>query len=87
MIYSVHTVQCRRVRMPCLSKCLRLLVRVANGARGNVPLLMTFFSAHHSPRTVNMNARELVIGTVRLSSTAVSSLHAPVPCYTHQPFQ
>lgn len=29
---------------------------------------MTFFSAHHSPSTVNMKARELVIGTVKLSS-------------------
>ena len=30
---------------------------------------MTFFSAHHSPSTVNMNASEFVIGTVRLNST------------------
>jgi hypothetical protein len=37
----------------------------------DVPLLMTFFSAHHSPSTVNMNAREFVIGTVRLSSVFV----------------
>lgn len=29
---------------------------------------MTFFSAHHSPNTVNMNASELVMGTVKLSS-------------------
>jgi hypothetical protein len=29
---------------------------------------MTFFSAHHSPSTVNMNASELVMGTVRLNS-------------------
>lgn len=29
---------------------------------------MTFFSAHHSPNTVNKNAREFVIGTVRLNS-------------------
>jgi hypothetical protein len=29
---------------------------------------MTFFSAHHSPSTVNMNAKEFVIGTVKLSS-------------------
>lgn len=33
-----------------------------------VPLDMTFPSAHHSPSTVNRNARELVMGTVRLSS-------------------
>jgi hypothetical protein len=29
---------------------------------------MTFFSAHHSPSTVNMNASELVMGTVKLNS-------------------
>jgi hypothetical protein len=34
----------------------------------NVPLLITFFSAHHSPNTVNKKANEFVIGTVRLSS-------------------
>jgi hypothetical protein len=33
-----------------------------------VPLLMTFFSAHHSPSTVNKKASELVMGTVKLSS-------------------
>ena len=33
-----------------------------------VPLDITFPSAHHSPSTVNRNARELVMGTVRLSS-------------------
>jgi hypothetical protein len=34
-----------------------------------VSLLITFFSAHHSPSTVNKNASEFVIGTVRLNST------------------
>jgi hypothetical protein len=34
----------------------------------DLPLLITFFSAHHSPKTVNRNASEFVIGTVRLSS-------------------
>jgi len=29
---------------------------------------MTFFSAHHSPSTVNMKASEFVMGTVKLSS-------------------
>lgn len=29
---------------------------------------ITLPSTHHSPRTVNKNAREFVIGTVRLSS-------------------
>lgn len=38
---------------------------------------MTFFSAHHSPSTVNMNASEFVIGTVRLSSAASQSSIAP----------
>ena len=35
----------------------------------DVPLDITFPSAHHSPKTVNKNAREFVIGTVRLNST------------------
>lgn len=30
--------------------------------------MITFFSAHHSPSTVNMKAREFVMGTVKLSS-------------------
>ena len=34
---------------------------------------MTFPSAHHSPRTVNKNAKELVIGTIRLNSTRKSA--------------
>lgn len=37
-------------------------------AAQNIPRLMTFFSAHHSPSTVNMNASEFVMGTVRLNS-------------------
>lgn len=40
-----------------------------------VPLLMIFFSAHHSPSTVNMNAKEFVIGTARLNSVIISVLH------------
>lgn len=34
----------------------------------NIPFVITFFSAHHSPNTVNRKASEFVIGTVRLSS-------------------
>jgi hypothetical protein len=54
----------------------------------DVPLLMTFFSAHHSPNTVNKNASEFVIGTVRLSSVLVSVLplhvispHSDLPAF------
>lgn len=40
-----------------------------------MPLDITFPSAHHSPKTVNKNAKEFVIGTVRLSSaTGVISI-------------
>lgn len=35
----------------------------------NKPLLMTFRSANHSPKTVNKNASEFTMGTVRDSST------------------
>ena len=42
------------------------------GGKGRgVPLDMIFPSAHHSPKTVNRNAKELVMGTVRLSSVRV----------------
>lgn len=43
------------------------------GGRGDVkdiPLDITFPSAHHSPNTVNRNAKEFVIGTVRLNSVS-----------------
>lgn len=35
----------------------------------HVSLVMTFPSANHSPSTVNRNASEFTMGTVRLSST------------------
>lgn len=38
---------------------------------GDLPLQITFFSTHHSPKTVKRKARELVIGTVRLSSVVM----------------
>lgn len=48
-----------------------------------LPFVMTFFSAHHSPKTVNRKASELVIGTVRLSSVRNQSIshqtHIPLP--------
>lgn len=34
----------------------------------NLPLEITFPSAHHSPNTVNKNAKEFVMGTVKLNS-------------------
>lgn len=37
---------------------------------GKVPLDMTLPSAHHSPNTVNRNANEFVMGTVRLNSAS-----------------
>jgi len=41
----------------------------------DLPFVIVFFSAHHSPNTVNKNAREFVIGTVRLSSIISISQH------------
>jgi hypothetical protein len=46
---------------------LVLLFRILSGA-DDLPLLITFLSTHQSPNTVNRNANELVIGTVKLSS-------------------
>lgn len=60
---------------------------MGGGQDGNskeVPLDMTLPSAHHSPRTVKRNAREFVIGTVRLSS-AKGKLSAAVLMHHHQP--
>lgn len=42
--------------------------------RGDLPREITLPSAHHSPSTVNRNATELVMGTVRLSSTITSDI-------------
>lgn len=36
----------------------------------HVSRVITLPSAHHSPNTVNRNARELVIGTVKLNSAS-----------------
>lgn len=70
MIYSAHTARCQPVLVPFLSTCLSMLTDlIVCNAQCSLPLLMTFFSAHHSPSTVNMNASEFVIGTVRLNST------------------
>lgn len=38
------------------------------GTLCNLPLEITFPSAHHSPNTVNKNAKEFVMGTVKLNS-------------------
>lgn len=43
-------------------------------SRELLPLLMTFLSTHHSPTTVNKNAVEFVMGTVRLSSERISGV-------------
>lgn len=60
-------------------------------AGANLPLDMTLFSAHHSPSTVNRKAKELVIGTVRLSSSqklacspckCLSKRHGDKPLFT-----
>jgi hypothetical protein len=42
--------------------------RMVNGPMSAIPFEMAFPSAHHSPSTVKRNAKELVIGTVRLNS-------------------
>jgi hypothetical protein len=38
-----------------------------------LPLLITFLVSHQSPRTVNRNAVEFVIGTVKLNSKSPSA--------------
>ncbi len=55
----------------------------------NLPLLITFLSTHQSPNTVNRKASELVIGTVKDSSSphqhvfpahpTLSTFHLPSP--------
>lgn len=69
---SVHKVQCLLRQIPCLTKCLAEVSNI-DISNGNVsqypPFDITFPSAHHSPSTVNKNASEFVIGTVRLNST------------------
>lgn len=40
-----------------------------------LPLEITLPSAYHSPSTVNMKAKEFVIGTVRLNSTHPNDQH------------
>lgn len=59
--------------------------------RKDLPLLMTFFSAHHSPKTVNKKAKEFVIGTVRLNSSPITLVFPLVQCpgaiTTYQPAQ
>lgn len=47
------------------------------GQGGHKPRLMTLPSTHHSPSTVNRNAREFTMGTVRLSSAPVSNASLP----------
>ena len=58
------------------------------------PLAITFPSTHHSPKTVKRNANELVIGTVKLSSSSIhvspyfNQLHISHPSgCTYQPSQ
>lgn len=61
--------------MPCLSKCLPpVSLHFVSHLSRDQPLLITFFSAHHSPSTVKRNASEFVMGTVRLSSALPISM-------------
>lgn len=58
--------------------------------RLNEPRDITLPSAYHSPRTVNKNAKELVMGTVKLSSTTrLASADSERKCLdcTYQPGQ
>lgn len=52
--------------------CIYHVSEISNGRsdliQGDKPFDIAFPSTHHSPRTVNRKARELVIGTVRLNS-------------------
>jgi hypothetical protein len=55
----------------------------------DIPLEITFPSAHHSPSTVNKKASEFVMGTVNESSAAqlASTISIQVLEATHQPAQ
>lgn len=65
---SVRIRRCLQAPTLCLSMYLSVSAYASSNEQcGNLPLAMTFPSAHHSPKTVNKNASELVIGTVRLN--------------------
>lgn len=65
-----HIERYRQATMPSQTKYLTKTVsNVCETRRLNIPLLITFLSTYQSPKTVNKNAKELVIGTVKLSST------------------
>jgi len=65
-----HTRRCLPIQTPCQSRYLgRVSLDMCSNVYIFVPLLITFFSAHHSPRTVKRKAREFVIGTVKLNSS------------------
>jgi len=86
MTCFVHTMLFRQVQTPCLSKYL-LAVSIDQGTdiQRDVPLLITFFSAHHSPNTVNKNASEFVIGTVKLNSAPYQHSSPASVCNVYSP--
>jgi hypothetical protein len=49
----------------------------------NLPLEITFPSVHHSPKTVNRNASEFVMGTVRLNSGVPTQPRRIHQCQSH----
>lgn len=79
--WNARREQCRRGLGPCPAMYLFTTVRQDSGWKSrevkcqNLPFVITFFSAHHSPNTVNKKANEFVIGTVRLNSTRAVSNH------------
>ena len=69
-----HVFECTQRAIPASTRVMPTQVSI-NVSRSQTslyskyqPLDMTFPSAHHSPRTVNRKANELVMGTVRLNS-------------------
>jgi hypothetical protein len=69
---NVRRAQYQLGRAPCQSMCLwrvrTQLTIIKIYCVAFLPRDITFPSAHHSPTTVNRNASELVMGTVRLNS-------------------
>jgi hypothetical protein len=66
---------------PYLSMCLHRGQNIEGRERDVIgsPLPMTFLSTHQSPNTVKRNAKEFVIGTVKLNSIFHSSDRYSLP--------
>ena len=86
MFYSAHKAQSHIRTTPSQSRYLQRPVSIPlqpSPSQRTIPLPITFFSTTHSPKTVNKNASEFVIGTVRLNSAIGRniSINTSLPLY------